>query len=467
MKPLRRVTHAALTAALTAVCWPAASAPPDAAEAGADAVATCSLEECVDLAVAFSPQLRAKAARVDAAVAQRSSAAGDFLPKLLVDGGVQWWDQALEADLGGGIPGLPAGSVPPFVIRPARTWSVNVTLAQPLTGLWAVYTRHELLDKGVDVERLEREAARRAVALDTTEAWLQVALLRDVTAAARASVTAREGDVKRVELLVEHGVVEKSQLLRAKLGLSDAERRVVDAQRQADLGAIRLATLVGRPVAPPPGAGGGGNASDADDGLPADAPLATALTTARAQRIELRSLLARKEQADTAVDLAWTRLAPDVSVVAAAQFATGSELQSSDAYFIGLNLKWTVWDWGATWYGVEAARAQAREVDAQLTQLGLGVDLEVRAAVNEVAAARRLVPIARQTLEEAEESYALVQARLEEGRATAFDVVDAEEQLTRARIDVGRSITGWRIARARLAHAMGGTPEAIAREGTL
>ena len=212
---------------------------------------------------------------------------------------------------------------------------------------------------------------------------------------------------------------------------------------------------------------GGGNASDADDGLPADAPLATALTTARAQRIELRSLLARKEQADTAVDLAWTRLAPDVSVVAAAQFATGSELQSSDAYFIGLNLKWTVWDWGATWYGVEAARAQAREVDAQLTQLGLGVDLEVRAAVNEVAAARRLVPIARQTLEEAEESYALVQARLDEGRATAFDVVDAEEQLTRARIDVGRSITGWRIARARLAHAMGGTPEAIAREGTL
>ena len=106
-------------------------------------------------------------------------------------------------------------------------------------------------------------------------------------------------------------------------------------------------------------------------------------------------------------------------------------------------------------------------MDAQLTQLGLGVDLEVRAAVNEVAAARRLVPIARQTLEEAEESYALVQARLEEGRATAFDVVDAEEQLTRARIDVGRSITGWRIARARLAHAMGGTPEAIAREGTL
>jgi outer membrane protein TolC len=166
------------------------------------------------------------------------------------------------------------------------------------------------------------------------------------------------------------------------------------------------------------------------------------------------------------VDLARSRLLPDVNFIAQAQFAGGSEFQSKSAAFFGVVFDWKAWDWGATYYGVEEASARVRQAEAGLAQAEEGIGLEVEAAWVELEAAREMAALAGEARRIAETHHTLVQARLEAHAVTGFDLVEAESALTKARSEERLATAQVSIARARLVRALGGGPDDIAREGT-
>ncbi|MCC6624363.1 MAG: TolC family protein [Deltaproteobacteria bacterium] len=422
--------------------------------------APCTLAACVADALAHAPEIRAQAAARDAAIAQHKQARGNLGPRLIVDGGVQIWDDALEVSFGG-VPGLPI-EIPPFVAREQVTWSLNLTIAQPLAGLWTIFEANELAALGVDVAELDREAAQRESALVTAEAWLQARLARDLVVVSQASVTARQSDRERAGALVKAGVLVEADLARADLGVMQARQALSQAERRLALAHARLGQLVGRAVTPEGGAEG---ADPTARPLPV-ATLEAAKARALERRLEVTQVRTRIQQASVAVGLARSKMAPEVNLVAQAQFTGGSEFQSESAAFVGLTLKWEAWSWGSTWYGIDEAEANLRRAREGLRQLEDGLGLEVEAAWVDHEAAVDQATLAAEAERVAGIHYELTQKRLAARAATTFDVVSAESELTQARQNVNVARASALMARARLARAMGSTADEIASEAT-
>lgn len=416
---------------------------------------TCTLPECVGTALARVPELRGKDAAIDAARAKNDAMRGNYGPKLIVDGGVQLWNDQLTASFDIPVPGL---VIPPTVVREQLTWQVNVTLAQPLSGLWQIYEANELAALGVDVALLEREATKNQTALQVTEAWLTAVLAEDLVAVRKTSLDARKTDRERASALVRAGVIVEADLLRADLGITQAKQALALAERQSSLARARLTQLVGTPVVP----SGAGNATGVKDMVALEAAKKTALE----ERIELRQIRTRVQQARTAVDLAYSKMAPTVNFVAQAQFARASAFGADAAAFVGVTFDWTVWEWGATKFGIDEAQARVREGQAGLEQLEEGIALEVEAAWVEQASAIDQAALAKEAVRVSEESYSLVRKRFENKAATSYDLVQAENDLTKARSDERMALVSGYLARARLARAMGKGADEIAREGT-
>jgi outer membrane protein TolC len=342
-----------------------------------------------------------------------------------------------------------------------------VAVVQPLTAFWTIWEAHEVGKIGVDVRRLERETAQRERAGVVAESYLRVLQAREMAGITAQSLEQRRGQVARARALVDEGVIRKDDLLRARLGEADARQQVARASRQVRLAEANLSLVVGVREGQP-----------AMDARPLEGPLASdliappaLLAVAEAQALALRSrtevttVSRQVAQARGAVAIARSKLLPEVSAIAAFQTSGGSELQSGDQFFFGLNLTWNVWEWGAVWYGVDAASATVRRAEEGLSELREGVRLQVLAAHESARTARELTLLAADAVTIAEENFRLAEVRYQERAATSFDVLDAETQLTQARAQLAAARYEFLIARAGLHRAMGLAPRAIARGG--
>jgi outer membrane protein len=419
------------------------------------AAGTCDLAACVARAVERSPSRKAVGAAVEAAEAQVEATASQRYPKFKTDGGVQVWDSALELSLGS-FPGI---SIPATKLRDQITWNVNVTVAQPLAGLWTILEASELQRLGVSAATLEAEAETARVALEATEAWIQAALATDLVGVAEAAEAQRASGAARAKVLVEGGVLIPSELTRAELGVTQARQGTAQARRQAQLALARLSQLVGGPVTPASREGG----VLVTTGVP---ELAAAREGALTARPELRKLEQQLAMARQAVAVERTMLAPSVNLVGQAQFVGGSRLQRSEQALVGVSFDWTFWEWGSRYHKLDELRARVREVEARLEQLKEGLVLEVEAAWIAWSSAVEQAGLAAGAEGLAGETLTLTRARFDAGAATTFELEDVEQSVTRARIERRAAEAQAKLARARLARAMGNGVDGIVGEAS-
>ena len=99
--------------------------------------------------------------------------------------------------------------------------------------------------------------------------------------------------------------------------------------------------------------------------------------------------------------------------------------------------------------------AETRELRADRENLEHGTRLAVLAAQQAVLLAQRALATSQKGLAAAEEGYRVRQALLGAQRATAVELVDAETELTRARITALNARVDLRVALTQLAHALG------------
>ncbi|MBZ0239043.1 MAG: TolC family protein, partial [Deltaproteobacteria bacterium] len=121
----------------------------------------------------------------------------------------------------------------------------------------------------------------------------------------------------------------------------------------------------------------------------------------------------------------------------------------------GASVSWTLNDYLHAGPNDVKWDAELRQVDADMQSLELGVRAQVTAARQAVVLADRAYAATRRGLAAAEESYRVRQELLAAERATAIELVDAETELTRARIAAIDALIDRRIARARLANVIG------------
>jgi outer membrane protein len=381
----------------------------------------------------------------------RRSARGRFGPVVRVEANVLRWNAPFGLPLEIPVP-APFGplNVPPIPVRNATTAQLSATVVQPLTGLWTVYEGHRAQLLGEDAARHQERATRDDVVLAVADAYVQALEAERMTELAADQVRTIEAHVERARQFHENALITRNDVLVAEIRLADARVRQLQAEGGAGLARAHLAFQIGLP---------------ADDEVwPEELPApSVAATTTRSDaslgsgsedRPELAAARARVEQARAGVRVATSQMAPEVSAIFRVEHVEGVRFQPSNAWFVGAQLSWNVWEWGSGYYAIDAARARAVQAEAAETQAREGLRLEAMQAETEVDIAMAQLQVVRAAVTQAEQNLELVQQRFAQQVGTSTDVLDAQlllhaTQLLEVRAGYGvlRAQVRWRRAR--------------------
>ena len=440
---------------LAELSFPIAVASAQAPEADASAATTppaarTTLADCVRRALAQNPSLRGAAAVRDEATAERRSARGRFGPVVRVEANVMRWDSPFAIPLPLSVPGV---DVPPFPVRDATTAQVSATVIQPLTGLWTVYEGHRAQQLGEEAARHQQRATTHDIVLAVVDAYFQALEAERMSGLAQVQVESIEAHVERARRLQERELISPNDVLAAEVRLADARAQMLQARGGARLARANLAFQIG---------------------LPANEevwPAAISLSDSRAratrarpdpdaaqQRPELAMARARVEQARAGVRVATSQMLPQVNALAGVQHVEGVYFQPQTAWFVGAQLTWNVWEWGSSYYAIDAARARARQAEAAEARAREALTLEATQAEIDGDTARAQLGVARAAVSQAERNLASVERRFEQQVSTSTDVLDAQALLHAARVREARSEYGVLRAEARLRRARGLDP---------
>jgi outer membrane protein TolC len=357
------------------------------------------------------------------------------------------------------VPGPPLAGMDEFEITPPLVdqFLLQARVQYPVSDLFfQVLPRYEAAKQTARAQVLTARAQAFTVALQGREAFYNYARARAALLVGRSAVEQTEAQRKDVEALVRAGTVARVELMRADANLASAHVSVARAEGAVAIARTALRTLLH--------VGGDEDIALAEDftqqAQPLGADEGALLQKALENRSELRALKTLAEA------YANTAQADDAGKLPKLGVGGTAELGNPNQRAISFERKWTgTWEvmGTLTWspndfFGSDArasgSEAQRAQTLADLAALEDAVRTEVSRAYEDHEAARQAMDAAATGIRAAEETYRVRREQFRAGAAVQTDVVIAEGDLNRARLELINAVIDLRIARARLERAI-------------
>ena len=303
---------------------------------------------------------------------------------------------------------------------PLTNTRTAVALEQPLynAGLTRLGVQAATLER--DVATATRDTARQDLGFRAAEAFVRVLQLEATLRATDAAVAAAESDRQRARARREAGVVTEADVLAVDVHLADMRQRQIAAAGDLAVGRIQLAEAVGlpltasvvpvRPAVQPAIADG-------------DALVREALT----RHPQLLQANLHLQLAENGRRTARAALLPTVAVQGGWEFNGETVGAQQSSWVIGAEVRVNVFrGFADTARLTEAGHAQARAT-AERERVARRIEVAVRGALAQLAAARAREEAGRAALTQARESQRIIRDRYEGGLATVTDVLRAAE----------------------------------------
>jgi outer membrane protein len=200
-----------------------------------------------------------------------------------------------------------------------------------------------------------------------------------------------------------------------------------------------------------------------------------AVKTARARQPTLRQAQATTAAARARVDQAGAPLYPQVNFVAGYQRMTGNfvpragsipsgvggnrvpdpDFDTFDYINFGLSANQLIWDFGQTTGRKHAAEATVEAQEQNETATLLSIDQNVRVAFFNARAAKELLAVARETLDNYERHLAQIAGFVAAGTRAEIDLAQARTDRANARVSLINAENSYASSKAALNQAMG------------
>jgi outer membrane protein len=444
-----------LATAVSAAAQPIASRPPademTAFDKELDALFVAgglTADQAASRAVKVSPTVRRQAAEVEAAVAQAQAAELARVPRIAATVGYQRLSP-ISIALGPGVS---------FDI-PVNAYSTQAQVVVPLSDYVLRYPK--LID-AAKAGMLAAATSKRSTELDAGHdarlayyEWIRARL--QVLIAQRQHLQV-QAVVKQMRALAEAQRVSKADLMRVESQEAQAEQIVAQLQNLEALRAEQLRLAIG---AGPDEDLVAGEDVRRELATPTTADLDEVLRHAASRRLEFRVLETGIEAKQKQRDSEKASRLPQLSAFAQADYANPNQrvfpLQSewNFTWQAGLQLSWTLNDALLGQTTLNRLAAETDQLRADRENLLRGTRIELLAAQQAVLLAQHAIATSAKGLAAAEEGYRVRRELLHAERATAVELVDAETDLTRARIAALNARVDLRVALTQLAHARG------------
>jgi outer membrane protein TolC len=399
-----------------------------------------TLEDAIERAQQDTLDARALAAALDAANARIQQARSGFWPRVDVTETVQRGNQPVFVF--GSLLSQRRFTAANFAIPalndpdPVTNTRTAVMLEQSVFDAGATRLGVEAATLQRDAAAATRDAARQDLGFQAAHAFVRVLQLEALVRATAAAVRAAESNRRRARDRREVGLVTEADVLTVDVHLADMLQRQITANGDLAVGRMQLAEAVGLPltasVVPVPPAA---RPTPADE----DALIQEAL----AAHPRFRQANLQVQLAENGRRSARAALLPTFGVQGGWEFNGATLGAQQSSWVVGGEVRLNVFrGFGDTARVTEARHAHLR-ASADRDRLRQRIEVDVRAALAHLAAARAREEAGRAALMQARESQRIIGDRYESGLATVTDVLraaeatlDAESRATAAEMDV-------------------------------
>jgi outer membrane protein TolC len=312
---------------------------------------------------------------------------------------------------------------------------------------------------GIDIAQLQTDRAYQTVANEVALAYYNVLRAHALQRTSQEAVRRSEDQRDVARKLARDGVIEREQVLRAEVQLSESQRLLDVADEGVGIAAAALNLAIG--LQP-----GEGIAVVEPPGAPDYRPeLRDCLDTAIRQRREFMVAQQTVEVAQQGDRVARATFAPRVVGEGLVfDLQNNSPRGRIDSALGFIRLEWTMFEGGRRVAAKHVADSKVREAMAQAETVADTIAFQVNENYRRLVTARLGIDRARPAVEQARENYRLVRARALEGDATPSEIIDSESSLTRAEQNHLNSLYDYLSAIARLEYAMGVAPSPFSAE---
>ncbi len=437
---------------------PALPAPDPSFEAELDALFSSgglTADQAATRARSVSPSVQRSIAEIEVAIAQAQATELTRVPQV---GATASYNRLSSID----APVIPLDPMTgmgfsfPVLLN---TYSVSARAAVNLSDYVLRYPK--LIDAaklGTEVARVQRRSVEvnasqeaRIAFYEWVRAELQVLISRRQLAQVRSTLG-------QVRALAEVQRISRADLMRVESNEAQADQISVQLQNLADLREEQLRLIIGAEGNQPLTIG---EDIRVDVSAPAAQSVDGLLGTAKKQRLDFRVLDTGIQAKEKQREAERANFFPKLSAFAQADYANPNQRifpQSAEfnlTWMLGAQVSWTLNDTLLARTTDRRLRGETNELRADRESLERGTRIQILSAQQAVVVAQAALATSKKGLEAAEESYRVRRELLAAQRATAVELVDAETELTRARIAALNARVDLRVALAQLAHAIG------------
>jgi outer membrane protein TolC len=424
------------------------------------------LSDCVQTALASSPDVFAAEERIEQARAAVGQARAGFYPRLSLGetfsrtdfAPMVFFNQLAQGELSGDFPSPPPPGFDPFAQfnnpGPLSNWNTQLLLQWPLfQGGKTFYDTRAALAT-LDAAELELESVHNDLAFAVTSAYYQILQAETSIGIVEESVHQIRKHLEIAQARFEAEAALKSDVLRMEVSLAEAEENLVIARHNLERAKSALNLAMGRPVNTPLTLAPAPEPPLSSDSL-ADSTLQKLTALARERRPELKAMDKNTRALENSVEAARAGYYPRINAFAHYDIDSENFSDSNDSWTVGLGADISIFDGFLTRSNVQRARARLREAQAQRERLRLTIEMDVKTAYLAKSEAATRLEVLQRTVAEADETLRIVAERYTEGAALVTELLDAQVALTNARLHRLTAEYQYFIASAALNRAVG------------
>ncbi|WP_437281901.1 TolC family protein [Sorangium sp. So ce375] len=468
-----------------AAAQPAASKADPLATALAPQPGGLTPDDVATAALRTRASLRAKQADLRAASAKVDQAMVNFFPRVTATATYTRLSEVESAGLGGVVGarntgliqvgpcptgvqgqcivdsgGLPVGASSLSFPAPLNSISLTANLAVPISDyVFRISQGYAAASHAESAKKLELQAETLQAAADAKVAFFNWVRVKGQVVVAGEAVSQARAHVDDARRTFEVGLLSRADVLRLEAQVAGAEQVLNEAQAALlvadDQIRIALGATPDRPLALGIDVMGSAPAKPPAEGLPA------LVQEALQKRLEIRALDETQHSLEKAESVARAGYFPRVDGFADLTYANPNQriFPTQDKFAMtwsaGVRASWVINDIFTTAGASAEANARTTQIAEQKAALRDGLRLEVASAYAELNKAAGSIESAERQLAAAAESMRVRSELFRAGRATSVDVVDAEAEVTRARLQQLNARVGALVAKTRLDHAVG------------
>lgn len=365
------------------------------------------------------------------------------------------FDLNIPADLFG--PGFPPQPIAyPITHNYYNYYNLQLQLEQPIFTGFQLENSAKAAKETAEATSYDTKADRSDLKVQIATAYWNVYEAMQAEKVMQENLSRTESHYEQAKDLMNQGMLTQSDVLSAKVQVSNSRLSLLDSQNSVKLAVVSLNNVLGVPldtqyeITSKPQTG--------DTTLPNIRQL---LRTAVKDRPELRSLNLKAKAAGAMVSAAWGAYLPQVSVVGDFYYQRPNQrIQPpvdvfNSTWDAGVVISVPIWNWGGTQDKIDEAQAQREQANLAEKQMADAVYLQVTQSYLNFKQARDKIAVAGETVKDAEESYRISDQKFKVGLVTNTDLMDAEMALLQAKLNYTQALTGLELARINLEKATG------------